>query len=107
MTEDDCGTLEGLDDEGRLVWWRSRRALRDRILAVRVAVTMSWHPDTGNAWSSGNGDFLDRRKVDLIDGRRHRRSARNALAADLRDSPRPLREVLRTRPRSWPTGQRR
>ena len=107
VTEDDCGTANGVAMKALVEGGEVIEALRDRILG-RVAAADVINPETQDGavhrrHAAGRG----RSRADR--GARHRRGE-GAHAADLRHPLRPVRQVLRSRPgprRTWSTSARR
>ncbi len=97
VTEDDCGTTNGVAMRALVEGGEVIEPLRDRILG-RVAAVDVINPDTQDVLYA-QAALLDEDAVERIEAARHRRSAR-AHAAHLRDPLRAVRQVLR--PRSGP-----
>ena len=102
VTEDDCGTTNGVAMRALVEGGEVIEPLRDRILG-RVAAVDVINPDTQDVlYRAGRAAGRGRGREDR--GARHRRGAR-AHAADLRDALRPVRQVLRPRSGPWRAGE--
>ena len=103
VTEDDCGTTNGVPMKALIEGGEVVEALRERILG-RVLRTTSIHPETGQP-------VFCRHAAERGRGRAHRgagyRRSAGAHAADLRHPLRPVRQVLWARPRTRSAGERR
>jgi hypothetical protein len=102
VTEDDCGTTNGVAMKALVEGGEVVEALRERILGRVAAVTSS----------SRDGECCSRRHAARRGrGRRDRAlgidEVQGAHAAHLRDALRPVRQVLRPRPRPRHAGERR
>ena len=104
VTEDDCGTSNGVAMKALVEGGEVIEPLRERILG-RVGGRR--RRPSGNAGDAVLPRHAARRGRGRADrGARHRRS-QGAHAADLRHALRPVREVLRPRPGPRPPRQRR
>ena len=104
VTEDDCETRNGVAMKALVEGGEVIEPLRERILG-RVAASDIVNPEiAGNAVRGGHAARRRRGRADRA--ARHRRS-QGAHAAHLRHALRPVRRVLRPRPRPRPSGQRR
>ena len=104
VTEDDCGTRNGVAMKALVEGGEVIEPLRERILG-RTVVADVVHPES-QATLYEPGTLLGEDEVEQIEVARHRRS-QGAHAADLRHAPRPVRELLRPRPGPRPSRQRR
>ena len=104
VTEDDCGTQNGIAMRALVEGGEVIESLRDRILG-RVTAVEVLHPET-QATLLPAGDDARRRHARRARSRRRRRS-QGAHGADLRHALRHLRQVLRPRPGPWRPGQHR
>ena len=95
VTEDDCGTSNGVPMKALVEGGEVIEALRERILG-RVAAADVVNPETGETVYRGR-HAAGRRRGRAYRVAGHRRSE-GAHAADLRNALRPVRQVLRPRP---------
>ena len=104
VIEDDCGTVQGMVMKALVEGGEVVEALRERILG-RVTATDVLHPESQQVVIAA-GSLLDEAGVEHIEVAGHRRGE-GAHAAYLRHALRPLRQVLRPRPRPRIAGERR
>ena len=102
VTEDDCGTTNGVAMRALVEGGEVIEPLRDRILG-RVTAVDVMNPDTQDVLYP-QAALLDEEAVEQDRGLGYRRGA-CAHAAHLRNALRAVREVLRARPRSRCAGQ--
>ena len=105
VTEDDCGTQNGIEHARA---GRRRRSHRERCATASSAASPRSRcciPRRRRRCSPA-GEMLDEDALDAHRGGRRRRG-QGAHAADLRHALRPVRQVLRPRPRPRRPGQRR
>ena len=108
VTEDDCGTHERRGDEGAGRRRRSGRGAARAHPRPRRWRPTSSHPETQETLFDA-GTLLDEDDGRRARSARHRRG-QGAHAAHLRHALRPVREVLRPRPRprrAWSTSAKR
>ena len=104
VTEDDCGTTNGVVMKALVEGGEVIEALRERILGRTVAADVV-NPETQETlYYAGRAAGRGRGRADRT--ARHRRG-QGAHAAHLRHALRPVRAVLRARPRPRPSRQRR
>ena len=104
VTEDDCGTSNGVAMKALVEGGEVIEPLRERILGRSVAADVV-HPET-QATLFDPGTLLGEDEVDADRSAGHRRS-QGAHAAHLRHASRPVRDVLRPRPGPRAPRQRR
>ena len=104
VTEDDCGTTNGVAMKALVEGGEVIEPLRERILGRVVAADVVVPGIAGHAVRPRHAARRRRSRADR--GARHRRSE-GAHAADLRHAPRTVRALLRARPRPRPSRQRR
>ena len=104
VTEDDCGTTQGVAMKALVEGGEVVESLRERILG-RVAAADLYSPESGE--NLFEAEHAARRGCGRHDRSRRNRRSQSAHAADVRDASRSVREMLRPRP--WPrcAGQRR
>ena len=102
ITEDDCGTLDGIEMTPLVEGGEIIEGLGDRVLG-RVALEDIRDPFTNEVLVRAN-EMIDEDKV-ARDRRGRRRAGQDSLGAHLPVAPGRMREVLRTRPRPRTSGQ--
>ena len=100
ITEDDCGTLDGIEMTPLVEGGEVIEGLGDRVLG-RVALEDIRDPFTNEVLIKAN-EMIDEDKVGA-DRRRRSRTGQDSLGADLPVAPGRMRQMLRTRPRPRPS----